>query len=228
MCLDECPPYGCPAEHLENAVRRTILWAKRCREATHRPEQSLFGIVQGGMNVELRRRCAAELVALDFPGYALGGFSVGEPSQTMYDVLGDSAAALPADKPRYLMGVGQPRDLLEAVARGIDMFDCVLPTRNGRNAQAFAMSGTLRLRNACHKRDSTPLESDCPCYTCRNFSRAYLHHLFLAEEMLGPQLLSLHNIAFFMRLMDQVRQAIEEQRFESFRADSLARWEPPA
>jgi queuine tRNA-ribosyltransferase len=224
MCLDECPPFGTPPERLREAVRRTILWAGRCRDACRRPDQALFAIVQGGTDVGLRQDCAAALVALDFPGYALGGFSVGEPTGAMLEVLSASAAVLPADRPRYLMGVGRPEDILEAVARGVDMFDCVLPTRNGRNAMAFTAEGPLKLRNACHRRDPRPLESGCECETCRNFSRAYLHHLFQADEMLGPILLSLHNIAFYLRLMGDIRQAVEERRFEAFRAVSLARW----
>lgn len=224
MCLDECPPGDSPPEKLRDAVRRTLLWAERCRAAQKRPDQALFAIVQGGTDIELRTRCAAALTALDFPGYALGGFSVGETREQMEAALGPSAAALPAHKPRYLMGVGRPEDILAAVACGIDMFDCVLPTRNGRNASAFTDQGPMRLRNACHKRDPAPLESDCPCYTCRHFSRAYLHHLFLADEMLGPTLLSLHNIAFYLRLMAAIRQAIKERRFAEFRAVSLARW----
>ena len=186
---------------LREAVRRTLLWAERCRAAHRRPDQALFAIVQGGPDLDLRGRCAEALAAMDFPGYALGGFSVGETPEQMVAVLGPAAALLPADRPRYLMGVGRPQDILAAVARGIDMFDCVLPTRNGRNASAFTDAGPLRLRNACHKRDPAPLESGCPCYTCRCFSRAYLHHLFLAKEMLGPTLLSLHNVAFYCRLM---------------------------
>lgn len=219
MCLDECPPFGCAPEKLFDAVLRTIQWAERCRDAHRRSDQALFGIVQGGTNLELRTSCALVLTALDFAGYALGGFSVGETPEQMVSVLEQSAAALPANKPRYLMGVGRPEDILAAVARGIDMFDCVLPTRNGRNASAFTMSGTLRLRNTAHKRDPAPLESDCHCYTCRTYSRAYLHHLFLADEMLGPILLSLHNVSFYCRLMAQVRQAIEEKRFASFARD---------
>jgi queuine tRNA-ribosyltransferase len=164
------------------------------------------------------------LIALDFPGYALGGFSVGETPEQMVQVLAGSAAMLPENKPRYLMGVGRPQDIVEAVARGIDMFDCVLPTRNGRNAQVFTMSGPLKLRNAVHTRDSAPIESDCPCYTCRSFSRAYLHHLFQVDEMLGPILASLHNVAFYLRLMEQIRAAMETDRFAEFRAVSLARW----
>jgi queuine tRNA-ribosyltransferase len=228
MCLDECPPADTPLEYLRVAVGRTILWAARCRDAHRRPDQALFAIVQGGLHQDLRAMCAEELVKLDFPGYALGGFSVGETMEQMAAALGPTAALLPAGKPRYLMGVGRPQDILEAVSHGIDMFDCVLPTRNGRNASAFTMAGEVRLRNACHKRDPAPLESDCPCYTCRTFSRAYLHHLFLAKEMLGPTLLSLHNVAFYLRLMAEVRRAIEEDRFREMRAVCLARWEATA
>ena len=210
MCLDECPSLANPApEKMAAAVDRTILWAKRCRAAHRRPDQALFAIVQGGLDREQRRRCAEALVALDFPGYALGGFSVGETTQQMVDALAPTAALLPMDKPRYLMGVGRPEDIVQAVLRGVDIFDCVLPTRNGRNAMAFTRDGPLRLRNACHKRDSRPLESDCGCPTCRDYSRAYLHHLFQAEEMLGPTLLSLHNLAYYNRLMAELREAVE-------------------
>jgi queuine tRNA-ribosyltransferase len=223
MCLDECPPFDTDPDYQREAVRRTLNWAERCRSAQRRPDQALFAIVQGGIDLDLRAECAAGLVALDFPGYALGGFSVGETAQQMMTALEPTAALLPAGKPRYLMGVGRPEDILLAVARGVDMFDCVLPTRNGRNAMAFTSYGTLRLRNAMHKRDSAPLESDCPCRTCRNYSRAYLHHLFLVDEMLGPILVSLHNVAYYSRLMADIRQAIEEARFGQFCAVSLAR-----
>jgi queuine tRNA-ribosyltransferase len=224
MCLDECPPADTPAEYLREAVGRTIHWAERCRTAQRRPDQALFAIVQGGTDMELRTSCAEALVALDFPGYALGGFSVGETQEQMLTALEPTADLLPSDKPRYLMGVGRPEDILAAIAAGVDMFDCVLPTRNGRNASAFTADGPIRLRNARHKRDSAPLESGCSCYACRHFSRAYLHHLFNADEMLGPTLLSLHNVAFYCRLMAQARQAIEEGRFAAFRAVCLARW----
>jgi queuine tRNA-ribosyltransferase len=224
MCLDECPPGDATAAVLREAVERTIRWAERCRQAQRRDDQALFGIVQGGTDLRLRARCAQALVALDFPGYALGGFSVGETNTQMLTALGPSAALLPEPKPRYLMGVGRPQDILMAVAAGIDMFDCVLPTRNGRNASAFTADGPLRLRNACHKRDSSPLESHCPCYTCRRFSRAYLHHLFLANEMLGPTLLSLHNVTYYCRLLGEIRQAIRERRFAAFQTVCLARW----
>jgi queuine tRNA-ribosyltransferase len=228
MCLDECPPAGASPEVLREAVRRTIVWADRCRAAHRRPDQALFAIVQGGTDLDLRTTCAEALRALDFPGYALGGFSVGETETQMLAALGPAAALLPSDRPRYLMGVGRPQDILEAVGRGIDLFDCVLPTRNGRNASAFTADGPLRLRNAKHKRDPGPIESDCGCTTCRHFSRAYLHHLFQAEEMLGPTLLSLHNVAHYCRLLVEARAAIREGRFASFRTVRLARMDGSA
>jgi queuine tRNA-ribosyltransferase len=225
MCLDECPAADASAEQQRDGVRRTVLWAERCRLAHHRQDQALFAIVQGGTDIALRAECTQALIALDFPGYALGGFSVGETMDQMMAALKPTAALLPPDKPRYLMGVGRPQDLLSAIARGIDMFDCVLPTRNGRNAQAFTSDGPLRLRNASHRRDTAALESDCGCYTCRNFSRAYLYHLFNVDEMLGPMLLSLHNVAFYSRLVAEARKAIAEHRFAPFCAVHLARWE---
>jgi queuine tRNA-ribosyltransferase len=224
MCLDQCPPFGASPVQLREAVERTVRWAQRCKDAHQRHDQALFAIVQGGIDVELRTRCAAELTKLDFPGYALGGFSVGETMPQMVAALEPAARLLPADKPRYLMGVGRPEDILAAVGRGIDMFDCVLPTRNGRNAMAFTADGRVKMRNAVHKRDSRPLESGCECPTCRHYSRAYLHHLFLAEEMLGPTLLSLHNVAFYSRLMSQIRESIAAGTYAEFCAVSLARF----
>jgi queuine tRNA-ribosyltransferase len=224
MVLDECPPGDAGPEIIRAAVRRSILWAERCRRHHTRADQALFAIVQGGTNVDLRAECARELVAMDFPGYALGGFSVGESPAAMHAALPDCATLLPEGKPRYLMGVGRPEDLLAGVAAGIDLFDCVMPTRNGRNALAFTDSGPIRLRNAVHRRDPAPVESGCPCYCCTTFSRAYLHHLFAADEMLGPTLLSLHNVSFYLRLMADGRQAIAEGRFEAFRSARLARW----
>jgi queuine tRNA-ribosyltransferase len=224
MCLDECPPSNGDVAVCRDAVRRTIHWAERCKVVHKRPDQALFAIVQGGTDVALRTGCAAALTQMDFSGYALGGFSVGETAMQMLETLEPAAAALPVDRPRYLMGVGRPEDILAAVARGVDMFDCVLPTRNGRNAMAFTSTGPLKLRNARHKRDPAPLQSDCPCTTCRTWSRAYLHHLFLSDEMLGPILLSLHNVTFYSRLMADVRQAIAAGRFADFCAVSLARW----
>ncbi len=216
MCLDECPPFDTPKEYWQEAVRRTIHWAERCRQAHRKEDQALFAIVQGGTDVELRAKCARALVALDFPGYALGGFSVGETLPQMVAALEPTVELLPINKPRYLMGVGRPQDILHAVACGVDMFDCVLPTRNGRNASAFTRQGVVKMRNACHKRDPAPLESGCPCYACRNLSRAYLHHLFQAEEMLGPILLSLHNLAFFNSFMEEIRQTIKNNCFTEF------------
>ena len=224
MCLDECPPGDTVAERQEEAVRRTILWAERCKAVHRRADQALFAIAQGGTDVALRTRCAEALSGIGFDGYALGGFSVGETTQQMVAALEPSAAALPADRPRYLMGVGRPGDILHAIARGIDMFDCVLPTRNGRNACAFTADGTLRMRNACHKRDSQPLESGCTCPVCQRYSRAYIHHLFQAEEMLGPTLLSLHNLAYYNRLLADARQAVADDLYVAFCAASLARW----
>jgi queuine tRNA-ribosyltransferase len=225
MCLDECPGSAASPEIVREAVRRTILWAEHCLAAQRRPDQALFGIVQGGTDISLRQECAQALARLDFPGYALGGFSVGETTDQMVAALKPCAACLPFDRPRYLMGVGRPQDIVQAVASGIDMFDCVLPTRNGRNASAFTSDGTLRLRNASFKRDSRPLESSCRCYTCRHFSRAYLHHLFLAGEMLGPTLLSLHNVAFYCHLMEELRHAIRSGRLADYVTVSLARWQ---
>jgi len=227
MVLDECPPAQSEPAKMRAAVDRTVKWAARCRAHHSRPDQALFAIVQGGLDLEMRAGCARELVALDFPGYALGGFSVGESPEAMHAALPACAALLPEHKPRYLMGVGRPEDLLAGVAAGIDMFDCVMPTRNGRNALAFTADGPIRLRNARHRRDPAPVESGCDCDCCANYSRAYLHHLFAAEEMLGPTLLSLHNLAFYLRLMREAREAIRAGRFAAFRAACLARWNAP-
>lgn len=224
MVLDECPPADSSPARMRSAVERSVKWAARCQAHQTRPDQALFAIVQGGLDIELRAACARELVAMDFPGYALGGFSVGEQPEAMHAALPACAALLPEHKPRYLMGVGRPQDLIVGVAAGIDLFDCVMPTRNGRNALAFTADGPIRLRNARHRRDSAPIESGCRCYCCANYSRAYLHHLFAADEMLGPTLLSLHNIAFYLRLMREARQAIQDRRFAAFAAGCLARW----
>lgn len=224
MVLDECPPAQASREQVEQAVRRTILWAHRCRNSQRRSDQALFAIVQGGLYLDLRQRCAEALIALDFPGYALGGFSVGEPPEQMHAMLPVCAGLLPPDRPRYLMGVGRPEDILAGIAAGIDMFDCVMPTRNGRNGQAFTSQGVLRLRNACHRRDPAPLDPACDCYCCQHFSRAYLHHLFAADEMLGPILLSLHNLAFYLRLVRQARNAIFSGNFAHFHGHCLSTW----
>jgi queuine tRNA-ribosyltransferase len=223
MCLDECTAHTTDRGKLATAVRRTTLWAERCRAAQRRTDQALFGIVQGGVDVELRAESATGLRPLDFPGYAVGGLGVGEGHADMLQVLDHTVALLPQDRPRYLMGVGRPQDIIEAVARGIDMFDCVLPTRNGRNAMAFTAAGPVRLRNAEHERCTEPVEPGCTCPVCRQFSRGYIRHLFQADEMLGPILLSLHNVSFFLRLMAEIRRAISERRFAAYRADALVR-----
>lgn len=225
MCLDECPPADESQEHIRTAVDRTTLWAKRCRDSQQRPDQALFGIVQGGTDETMRTRSAAGLVPIDFPGYAVGGLSVGEPPAEMYRTLDFTVPLLPADRPRYLMGVGTPADIVEAVCRGIDLFDCVMPTRNGRNAMAFTSRGPVRMRNRVHQRDESPLDPDCECTACTRYSRAYLRHLFIAREMLGPILLSLHNLTFYQKLVRELRNAIIGGCVAEFRSNQLARWE---
>lgn len=222
MCLDECPPADAPVAEIEAAVARTTRWARRCQAAKTRTDQALFGIVQGGIDAGLRARSAKDLVELDFPGYAIGGLSVGEEPRQMLETLEVTTPLLPLERPRYLMGVGRPVDLVEAVARGIDMFDCVMPTRNGRNATAFTWNGVVKLRNASHADDPGPLDPTCDCPTCRGFGRAYLRHLFLVEEMLGPVLVSLHNLAFYCRLMREMRASLAEGTFARYRAQALA------
>jgi queuine tRNA-ribosyltransferase len=212
MVLDHV--VGLPADErlVREATERSVRWAGRCRDAHTRADQAQFAIVQGGLDPELRKWSAQELVKLDFPGYAVGGLSVGEDPADMYRTLDATVPELPEDRPRYLMGVGRPQDLIEGVRRGIDLFDCVMPTRNGRNALAFTDEGTLRLRNLQYQTDPRPLEADCPCAACRH-SRGYLRHLFQAGEMLGPILLSIHNLTHYQRLMERMRRAIEEDRF---------------
>ncbi|QDU87430.1 Queuine tRNA-ribosyltransferase [Pirellulimonas nuda] len=197
------------------AMRRSLRWAHRCQQAADRPDQSLFAIVQGGLDESLRRESAEGLAAMGFAGYAIGGLSVGEAPELMYRAIEATEPFLPADRPRYLMGVGRPEDLVEAVARGVDMFDCVMPTRNGRNALAFTAQGPVRLRNARWAEDRGPLEAGCPCPACRH-SRGYLRHLFQSGEMLGPILVSIHNLSYYQRLMADMRTAIEAGRFSEF------------
>lgn len=208
---------------VEEATWRSVRWAERCRRAARRDDQMLLAIVQGGLDPQLRRECARELVKMDFPGYAVGGLSVGEEPAEMYRMLDATVPELPADRPRYLMGVGRPEDLLEGIARGIDMFDCVMPTRNGRNALVFTDEGPLRLRNAVHEHDRRPLEASCPCLACRH-SRGYLRHLFQAKEMLGPILASLHNLTYYQRLMQDARTAIERDQFTDFCEQKRRGW----
>lgn len=223
MVLDHVIQLPASATDVEDACRRTVRWAKRCRDAHRRADQAQFGIVQGGLDPVLRRDCAEGLRELDFPGYAVGGLSVGETPAEMYAVLDGVVPELPAERPRYLMGVGRPEDLLEAVRRGIDLFDCVMPTRNGRNALAFTDEGPLRLRNAKHRDDPRPLEAHCPCPACRH-SRAYLRHLFIAEEMLGPILLTAHNLTYYQRLLAEARAAIEADAFVEFHERRVRGW----
>jgi queuine tRNA-ribosyltransferase len=224
MCFDQCTHYPCERTELEQAVRRTLRWAERCRQAHANPEQMLFGIVQGGVDLELRSRCCESLVALDFPGYAIGGLSVGEGHDPMVRTVDHTAPLLPVEKPRYLMGVGMPADLIAAVRAGVDMFDCVLPTRNGRNSYAFTENGPLRLRNSKHRDSSEPVENGCPCTCCRNYTRGALRHFFIAGEMLGPILLSIHNLTFFQRLMYQMREALEAGEFSPWSHRYLERY----
>jgi queuine tRNA-ribosyltransferase len=210
MALDQCPPIPCPRAEVATAVERTVRWARRCREVHRRRDQWLFGVVQGGLHEDLRRSCTERLLEIGFDGYAVGGLSVGESHEEMMQVLVALTPQLPADRPRYLMGVGMPRDIVESVQTGIDLFDCVLPTRNGRNAQAFLPDGHLKLRNSAHRLSDDPLEPGCTCYTCCHFSRGYLRHLFLADEMLGPILTSIHNLSFYHRLMRRIRELIPQ------------------
>ena len=224
MVLDHVVALPADAKLVKEACHRTVAWAARCKDAAVRPDQSLFAIVQGGLDPDLRQWCAERLVEIGFPGYAVGGLSVGEAPADMYRMLDATCPALPVNCPRYLMGVGRPQDLLESVLRGIDLFDCVMPTRNGRNALAFTDQGPLRLRNQRHARDPRPLEEHCTCVACSH-SRAYLHHLFKVREMLGPILLTLHNLTYYQRLMSEVRSAIEANRYREFFAEKMAGWQ---
>jgi queuine tRNA-ribosyltransferase len=218
MAFDECPRADAPRAYHLDAIDRTLRWAAVCKEAHARPnDQSLFGIVQGGTDLDLRAHCAQKLIELDFPGYAVGGLAVGEGFDAMINVLNGTTPLLPESKPRYLMGVGFPKDIVAGVAAGIDMFDCVMPTRNGRNAYAFTAQGPIRIKNSRFREDRGPLEEGCDCYACRTFSRGAIRHFFFASEMLGPILLSLHNIRFFQRLMEDIRRAISAGTFGHFR-----------
>ncbi len=217
ICLDECPGYPAPEEEVRRAAALTVRWAGRSLGARRREGAALFAVVQGGMLTELRREQAGEMAAMGFDGYALGGLSVGEPKDLTYEMVHVTAAALPEDRPRYLMGVGTPEDLVEAVARGVDMFDCVLPTRNARNGMAFTSQGRVVIKNASCARDPGPLDESCLCYTCRNYSRAYLRHLFVSREILAFRLLTLHNLYYYLSLMADIRQALEAGTFAAFR-----------
>lgn len=225
MCLDECAP---PLDYDYNrrALERTHRWAERCRRAQTREDQALFGIVQGGIFADLRRQSAQFLVSLDFPGYAIGGLSVGEPKADMHAMLEVVNAILPAYKPRYLMGVGSPEDFFESVARGVDLFDCVLPTRLARNGALMVPAGRLNIRNAVFAEDPRPIEEGCACYTCRHFSRAYVRHLFKAGEILGLRLATIHNLHFALSLMRRIRTSILEGTFVDFKEEFLSQFTP--
>ncbi len=223
MVLDHVVALPAEPNVVEDAMARSIRWAKRCLEAATRDDQAKFAIVQGGLDVDMRIQCAHELASMAFDGYAVGGLSVGEPPPEMYRITAATCPALPETKPRYLMGVGQPIDLLESVARGIDLFDCVMPTRNGRNGLAFTDSGKIKLRNAKHREDTAPLMEDCPCPACRH-SRGYLRHLFIAGEMLGPILLSIHNLTYYQRIMQGARDAIERKAYQAYLDEKKLGW----
>lgn len=212
MVLDHVVGLPAPREQIVDAMERSYRWAERCRSHHRHSYQAQFAIVQGGLDIDLRRQSAEQLIELGFPGYAIGGLSVGEPPEEMYRILDAVCPLLPEDRPRYLMGVGRPQDLLEGIARGVDMFDCVMPTRNGRNALAFTDRGPVRLRNRCHADDPRPLMEGCPCPACRH-SRGYLRHLFQAGEMLGPILVTAHNVTFYQQLMADARRAIERGEY---------------
>lgn len=220
MAFDECIPYPCEYNYARNSVKRTTEWAKRCKQSHANVEkQALFGIVQGGMYKDLRYLSAMQLLELDFPGYAIGGLSVGEPAEIMYEMLECTVPLLPENKPRYLMGVGSPDYLIEGVIRGVDMFDCVLPTRIGRNGTVLTSQGRVIVRDAKYARDFSKLDPNCDCYTCRNFTRAYLRHLLKANELLGLRLTTWHNLKFLLDLMKNIRQAIIEDRLGDFRKE---------
>jgi len=213
MTFDECPPQPSDYAYLKNSMEMTLRWAKRCKKAHRNPNQQLFGIVQGGMEKTLRKASVEGTVRIGFPGYAIGGMSVGEEKALMYETLAYTAPLLPREKPRYLMGVGTPEDLVHGVSCGVDMFDCVMPTRNARNGWLFTTDGVVRIRNAKYKTDFTPLDPDCLCYTCQNFTRAYLRHLYMEKEILAHRLHTLHNLHFYLSLMRGIRRAIHEDSF---------------
>ena len=226
MAFDVCSPYPASKDQVEADLIKTIAWAKRCKAVHDHPRQALFGIVQGGVFRDLRECSVQELLELDFPGYGIGGLSVGEPKSLMYETLEYTTPLLPADKPRYLMGVGSPDCLVEGVARGVDMFDCVLPTRIARNGTVFVPEGKMVIRNAQYARDFRPIDENCTCYACRNFSRAYIRHLLKADEILGLRLTSIHNLHYLIDLMTKMRESIFNNTFQEFYKNFYAVWRP--
>lgn len=224
MAFDECPPYPAEYDYVKQSTERTTRWAERCLKSHKRDDQALFGIVQGGMNADLRKQSALDLVSMDFPGYAVGGLSVGEPKELMYEMLEKTTPYLPEHKPRYLMGVGSPDALVEGTIYGIDMFDCVLPTRIARNGTTMTSQGRLVIRNAKYARDFSPLDPECDCYTCRNYSRAYIRHLLKCDETFGIRLTTYHNLYFLIQLMRQIREAIKGDRLLDFKAEFFEKY----
>lgn len=224
MAFDECPPYPAEYDYLARSLERTIRWAKRCKKVMTNEDQALFGIIQGGIFENLRRESVEAMVEIGFPGYAIGGLSVGEKNEQMYEVLEFTVPLMPEAKPRYLMGVGTPEDLLEGVMRGVDMFDCVMPTRIARHGAVFTSSGRITVRNAEYERDFTPLDHDCDCYVCQNYSRGYIRHLLNRKEILGVRLTTYHNLYFLLNLMEKIRNSIVEDRFMEFREGFYAKY----
>jgi len=225
MVLDECPPYPASYDYMKDSVNRTSRWAERCLEAHQRSDdQALFGIIQGGEYLDLRKQSAKDLISLGFPGYAIGGLSVGESKEVMNEVLEATTPLMPRHKPRYLMGVGSPRSLIEGALRGVDMFDCVLPTRIARNGTCMTSNGRLVVRNAKYARDFSPLDENCTCYTCKNYTRAYIRHLINTNEIFGFRLTTYHNLYFLLELMKQVRKAISEDRLGDFKEAFFERY----
>ena len=225
MSFDECAPYPCSYDYMKNSVERTLRWAKRGKDAHQRPEeQALFGIVQGGEYQDLRKMCAKTLAEMDFPGYSIGGTSVGESKETMYKMIDYSVKYLPWEKPRYLMGVGSVDAILEGILRNVDMFDCVLPTRIARHGTLMTSQGRINIKKQDYEEDFGPLDPECDCYTCKNYSRAYLRHLFRCNEGLGSRLMSIHNLRFLLSLTEQARKAIREDRFGDFKAELFKKY----
>jgi len=225
MTLDECPAINASMAKVREAVDRTSRWAERCRKHHRSTDQLLFGIVQGGISPELRQQSAAAITSLDFPGYAIGGLSLGEPKELTWSMVDETMPFLPLDKPRYLMGVGSPEDIIEGVSRGIDLFDSALPTRVARNGALFTMQGRQNIRKAAYKTKEQPVEEGCDCYTCRTFSAAYLHHLFKCEELLAYRLATIHNLRFITRLMQKIENAVQQGTFAAFKTDFLSQYQ---
>lgn len=224
MSFDECPPFPVTHEYMKNSIERTLRWAKRGKDAHKNENQSLFGIVQGGEFPDLRKYSALETVKMDFDGYSIGGVSVGEDMETKYRMVDYAIPYLPIDKPRYLMGVGEPIDILEGIERGIDMFDCVLPTRLARHANASTRYGKINIKNLKYREDFTPIEESCDCYCCKHYTKAYIRHLIIAGEVLGARLLSIHNLRFLIKITEEARVAIEENRFLAYKKDFIEKY----